>query len=259
MIDIKKTFEMYGYYPNELSPSSHRPVLNTCEVCGKTRISEFRNSHVPMCQSCSASSDTVNAKKSESMSGRHFTEEHKNKISIALTGKTHSPEHCEHLSGKHNGMYGRCGELNPNWNGGGIDLICAMCGKTYHVNLARCDSKFCSPKCRIAFYVGENSPSWKGGATAANKQFYNSNDYKKWRISVFERDLYTCQECGSTSSSLLNAHHILPIRDWRDKQFSLNVMNGITLCGKCHKKTYYKEYDFFSKYFDIANGVEKLS
>ena len=72
---------------------------------------------------------------------------------------------------------------------------------------------------------------------------------------IIKRDNYTCQECLERGGKL-NAHHILPYRDWKDEQISLNVYNGITLCEECHKKTYGKEYDFIGKYLDITNGIQ---
>ncbi len=61
----------------------------------------------------------------------------------------------------------------------------------------------------------------------------NSNDYKLWRLAVYERDNYTCQECGERGGKL-NAHHKKSWRLHPDLRFT--VSNGITLCERCHKK-----------------------
>ena len=103
---------------------------------------------------------------------------------------------------------------------------------------------------------GENHHNWQGGITHENTKFRHSLEYMKWRISVFERDDYTCQECEERGV-FLNAHHILPYSDWKDPRFALNINNGITLCKDCHYGIRGKEYEFFNKYFDIANGVGK--
>lgn len=47
-----------------------------------------------------------------------FSLETRKKISKALKGKPKSKEHKKNLSGKGNGMFGRRGELAPNWQGG---------------------------------------------------------------------------------------------------------------------------------------------
>ena len=66
----------------------------------------------------------------------------------------------------------------------------------------------------------------------------NSNDYKLWRLRVFERDNFTCQDCGERGGRL-NAHHI---KSWR-KHPSLRFVtaNGVTLCERCHKGRHKKE------------------
>ena len=81
---------------------------------------------------------------------------------------------------------------------------------------------------------GEDNPAWKGGITPENAKIRNSSKYTKWRITVFERDNYTCQECGIVGGSL-NADHIIPFSVDVDKRFDLD--NGQTLCVDCHRKT----------------------
>lgn len=63
-------------------------------------------------------------------------------------------------------------------------------------------------------------------------------DYKKWRLSVFERDKFTCKICGY-KGKYLEAHHI---EKW-STNFNLRyeIDNGITLCKKCHKEHHRKE------------------
>ncbi len=62
-----------------------------------------------------------------------------------------------------------------------------------------------------------------------------------WRMSVFERDNYKCQCCGSVGGEL-NAHHILSWADYPAKR--CDVDNGITLCSECHR---YKIHKFKKK------------
>lgn len=58
----------------------------------------------------------------------------------------------------------------------------------------------------------------------------NMPEYIEWRSAVYERDNYTCQECGSTGQ--LNAHHI---KAWSSHPaLRFDVENGVTLCLECH-------------------------
>lgn len=59
----------------------------------------------------------------------------------------------------------------------------------------------------------------------------------KWRKAVFERDDYTCQDCGERGGRL-NAHHIRPW--YADEAGRFDVENGVTLCKKCHHTAHSK-------------------
>jgi hypothetical protein len=84
------------------------------------------------------------------------------------------------------------------------------------------------------FPKDEYNPAWKGGITSKDKLFRKSKEYKEWRKSVFERDNYTCVECGQVGGKL-HADHIKPFAYFKEERLSLP--NGRTLCISCHKKT----------------------
>ena len=84
------------------------------------------------------------------------------------------------------------------------------------------------------FQSGENHPRWKGGITEKNHKIRTSTKYKDWRLSVFERDNYTCVWCGQVGHKL-QADHIKPFADYPQLRF--DVSNGRTLCYECHRKT----------------------
>lgn len=58
-----------------------------------------------------------------------------------------------------------------------------------------------------------------------------SNHYGKW-MKVFTRDNFKCKMCESKVK--LQAHHILPWRDYPELRFDVN--NGITLCQAHHPR-----------------------
>lgn len=71
-----------------------------------------------------------------------------------------------------------------------------------------------------------------------NSRDRECKEYKEWRISVFSRDNYTCQNCGQVGG-VLNAHHIKSYKDYPRLRYSLK--NGLTLCEKCHRKVHRKK------------------
>ncbi len=73
--------------------------------------------------------------------------------------------------------------------------------------------------------------NYQGGISAENHIIRNSTEIKIWRKKVFERDNYTCQNCGEKGGEL-NAHHIKMFSQFPELRF--DVSNGLTLCKKCH-------------------------
>lgn len=80
----------------------------------------------------------------------------------------------------------------------------------------------------------EQINTWKGGVTPAHEIFRKSRVYREWRTHVFKRDDYTCQACGERGGEL-HADHELPFSEFPDLR--LEILNGRTLCEKCHRKT----------------------
>jgi hypothetical protein len=95
---------------------------------------------------------------------------------------------------------------------------------------------------------GVNSNFWKGGVTLLNELIRKSLEYKIWRRNVFERDDFTCQNCGKIGGTL-QADHIKPFskiveeNQIKTVEEALNcpslwdINNGRTLCLGCHKQT----------------------
>jgi hypothetical protein len=105
-------------------------------------------------------------------------------------------------------------------------------------------------ECYLESKKGENAPNWNPNITeeerTIKRKFYG---YKEWRLSVFERDKFSCQCCGDNKGGNLNAHH-LDGYDWCIEK-RLDVENGITLCEGCHT-------DFHKKYGFGGNTIEQF-
>lgn len=82
--------------------------------------------------------------------------------------------------------------------------------------------------------AGENNPGYIDGRYPENRRQRNTMEYARWRQQVFERDAYTCRQCGIRGVRL-HADHIKPFATHPRLRFELD--NGRTLCVSCHRKT----------------------
>jgi len=81
--------------------------------------------------------------------------------------------------------------------------------------------------------VGEKGSNWKGGLTTKNKIIRQRVEFRNWRISVFERDNYTCLGCGQRGGDL-HPHHVKELSKY--PELAYETTNGMTLCKECHQK-----------------------
>jgi hypothetical protein len=130
--------------------------------------------------------------------GRVVSTETRNKIAISNTGKKRTPEQLATLSKAH------------------VGISMPFKGK------------------KMPYRSGKNHWNWRGGNSKGYKTGYYSFEYKEWRKAVFERDEYTCKECG-VSGVYVTAHHIKSFAQYPELRFDLK--NGVTLCEECHSKT----------------------
>lgn len=96
---------------------------------------------------------------------------------------------------------------------------------------------------------GAKSKWWRGGRTALSTNIRHCSKYTEWRLSVFERDRFTCVECGFDKGRIIEADHIIPFavllkeNDIKTVVQALEcsalwkIENGRTLCKRCHRKT----------------------
>ena len=103
---------------------------------------------------------------------------------------------------------------------------------------------------RIAIWAKEHNRekhwNWKGGISSLYDEVRRFLKSINWAQDVYRRDNYTCQRCGNASGNDLNAHHIVLIKnlmiyyDIKTIEDAVNcpafrsLMNGITLCKRCH-------------------------
>lgn len=155
------------------------------------------------------------------------------------------------------------------------DIICENCGKIKSKRLCEMmKHNFCSRECafewrkteefsneqrnRVPKKIGKNNNRWKGGITPLTICIRTLSEMKQWRKKIFQRDDYTCQDCGK-KGGILNAHHrkrfniilkeflkeynqFSPIEDKETLvRLAINykpfweLNNGQTLCEDCHK------------------------
>lgn len=83
---------------------------------------------------------------------------------------------------------------------------------------------------------GANNPSWKGGIEFRKKSDRAQDDslYMVWRKQVKDRDGWKCKIANEDCNGRLEAHHILPWRDYPELRYQIN--NGITLCLAHHPR-----------------------
>lgn len=81
----------------------------------------------------------------------------------------------------------------------------------------------------------EQHSMWKGGITGWQKLERESVAGRAWKRAVLERDDFTCQACGIRGGNL-QADHVMPFSLF--PELRLDLLNGRTLCVKCHRKTF---------------------
>lgn len=139
---------------------------------------------------------------SQSGKKKRLTQEHKDKIAKALTGRSISEETRQKFIGRKQSSETR--------------LKKSMKQK------------------------GAKGSNWQGGVSPINERIRQSSEFKQWRAAVFARDKYTCQRCGVKyqvgNRPKLHPHHIKSFAKYPELRFKVN--NGITLCEKCHKEVH---------------------
>jgi len=183
----------------------------------------------------------------------HHTEEAKNKIrennkgkhnhngkNNPMYGKHHTEESKQKNSESHKGKIG--------WNKG---LTKETDSRVKKISDLMKNTNFSDEhrnKIRLSRLgkIGKDANNWKGGITLLHFQIRENPNYQDWKIKIFKRDNFTCQNC-KYFGHLIEAHHIKLFSDICKENNILNIEdaikcnelwrldNGITYCIKCHK------------------------
>lgn len=158
-------------------------------------------------------------------------------------------------SGKHSSMgFKKGNEFHLNNFKEKVVVLCATCGKKMY--LLPCWAsvrKYCSPTCSA-----RNRPKKANPKTTLQKRIRCHWKFDEWRETVFERDNYTCVECGKRGvdlhphhkvevSALLKTHGIETIEQAENLVELWDTNNGMTLCKNCHQKKHCTNLSTFRK------------
>lgn len=168
----------------------------------------------------------ANKGKTSPRKGVKLSEETKNKIRVARIGKKLSIETCEKISE-------------------------SLIGNTRTLGYIHTDET--KLKMRESAHRGADHHNYKGGITELDKAIRRLPEYDKWRDGVFERDNYTCRDCGKrggnleghhdpkTFAQIIQENNIQTIEDALNCEELWDIENGVTLCVNCHDKRHSKE------------------
>ena len=85
--------------------------------------------------------------------------------------------------------------------------------------------------------------------TPSNRQRTSSYHWRKLRMSILERDKFTCQSCGLITT-VLEVDHIEPNSDNNDRS------NLQALCRSCHEEKTLKENKRVQNYLDYYKEMK---
>ncbi len=172
--------------------------------------------------------------------GKHFSTEHKEKISKANLGKYHPP-----LSAKARAKIGVASKARvrkPHSEEAKAKMSAALKGRKHGP---------CSEETKAKIGAAQKGPKnhqWLGGLS---NEPYPFDFDKNLKESIRERDNHTCQLCEKHQTELgrkLSVHHI----DY-DKE-NIDPDNLLSLCPKCHSKTNFNRkfwIEFFTKHEEV--------
>lgn len=187
-------------YITGLSKSSAKPVRILCPMCGSERVLRYfkvKEIGHTFCKSC--------AKRKRS---------------------------CDDMLGKKFGRLTVVGYSEQHFESGGTLMNCVCdCGENISVSASHLKSGH-TTSCgcfRVENLLGEKNPTYNPNLTDEQRNSFRSR-VQTWAKRVKEKDVFTCQVCGSKEK--LIAHHLNSYAT--DENRRLDVENGVTMCRDCH-------------------------
>ncbi len=122
---------------------------------------------------------------------------------------------------------------------------CLLCHTNFFTRKTK--QKYCTRHCFEQSHKermrGSNNPSYIDGRSK-NTRCYRGDDWKDIRKKIYERDQWTCQDCGKHCEGReIQCHHIIPYKETQDNSED----NLVTLCVSCHGKYGGKKPKLFSR------------
>lgn len=128
-----------------------------------------------------------------------------------------------------------------------VEVVCKTCQKKVLIIPAKKErTKYCSKICytnhKRLLVRGKDNPAYKDGSSLTHRS-HRGADWERIRKTIYERDNYTCQECGARcigkrDAKKGNTHLVIQCHHKKKYRISKNNSqeNLITLCLKCHLK-----------------------
>ena len=106
------------------------------------------------------------------------------------------------------------------------------CGKS---TIHRILIKYNIPRRKFCGGTAAKNPNWKGGVTPERIKLYNTDEWKKLSLFIWQRDRATCKKCNYIKiykDKNIHIHHLVSFAS--SVELRMEETNLILLCEDCH-------------------------